>query len=174
MIEFLRKTKDFLSKHKVFLSLVYAFILTVYVVFSFFFRPVVVSGSSMLPTLTNDETVLIRKNISPSEIKRGDIIVFHSPFDRSKLLIKRVIAVGGDKVAIINGKVYVNGKLLIEPYLHGLRSHETIPLMKVPQGSLYVLGDNRVVSADSREFGCVRFNEIYGKLVYRGEKPSIR
>ncbi len=174
MIEFLRKTKAFLFKHKFSIALAYAGVLTVFLFVSLYFRPVVVSGSSMLPTLTNNETVFINRKISVKDIKRGDIIVFYSPLNPDKLLIKRVIAIGGDKVAILNGNVYVNGKLLQEPYLNGIKSHETIPLLRVPKNSFYVLGDNRVISSDSREFGCVRFENIYGKLVFTGEKPSIR
>jgi len=174
ILDFFNKTKSFLIKHKITIAFFYAGLLTVFLVFSFFFRPVVVSGSSMLPTLNNDETILIKRNVSVDEIKRGDIIVFHSPLNRGKLLIKRVVAVGGDKVAIINGNVYVNGKLLQEPYLNRVKSHETIPLLRVPKNSFYVLGDNRVISSDSREFGCVGFKEIYGKLVFAGEESSIK
>ncbi len=174
MIEFLKKAKDFFVRHKITIAFAYAGILTIFLFVSFYFRPVVVSGSSMLPTLTDDETVLIKRNVSVEEIHRGDIIVFHSPLNPDKLLIKRVIAIGGDKVAILNGNVYVNGMLLREPYLNGIKSHETIPLLRVPKNSFFVLGDNRVISSDSREFGCVGFKEVYGKLVFTGEKPSIR
>ncbi len=174
MIEFLRKTKAFLFRHKFSIAFAYAGVLTVFLVVSFYFRPVVVSGSSMLPTLTNNETVFIKRNITVKDIKRGDIVVFYSPLNPDKLLIKRVIAIGGDKVAILNGNVYVNGVLLKEPYLNGVKSHETIPLLRVPKNSFYVLGDNRVISSDSREFGCVGFENIYGKLVFTGERPSIR
>ncbi len=170
ILEYLTKIKTFLWKHKVTFAYFYAIALTVVLVFSFFYRPVVVSGSSMLPTLSSEETVLIKKNIDERDIKRGDIIVFYSPFDKNKLLIKRVIAVGGDTVAILDGNVYVNGSLIKEPYVNSVRSHETIPLLRVPEGCFYVLGDNRVVSSDSREFGCVRFGSIYGKLIFAGEK----
>ncbi len=161
--------KTFLVKKKATLLFLYALFMTGFVVFNYFFRPVVVAGSSMLPTLNNDQTIFIKRLIAEEDIKKGDIIVFRSPLNRDKLLVKRVIATAGDTVAIIEGKVYVNGKLLYEPYLNGVKSHETIPMVRVPEGCYYVLGDNRVVSMDSREFGFVKVEDVYGKLVFKGE-----
>ncbi len=164
------KIKAFFAKHKYAFLLFYTAVLTGYVVFSYFFRPVVVSGSSMLPTLYNNETVYIKRITDKSEIKRGDIVVFYSPVNPGELLIKRVIAIPGDKVAIVDGKVYLNGNLLFEPYVNSVKSHETIPLTEVPADSYFVLGDNRVVSSDSREFGFVGFESIYGKLIFKPEE----
>ncbi|BBB31954.1 signal peptidase I [Thermotomaculum hydrothermale] len=174
IVDFLRRTKNFVLRYKIIIAFSYAGILTVFLLFSLFYRPVVVSGSSMLPTLTNNETVFIKRNVGINDIHRGDIIVFYSPLDHNKLLIKRVIALPDDTVAIVNGDVYVNGKLLQENYLNGVKSHETIPLLRVPPKSFFVLGDNRVISSDSREFGCVRFESVYGKLVFTGEETPTK
>jgi len=159
--------KDYLKKHGVTVILIYSFVVTLLLVISYMFRPVVVSGNSMLPTLSNNETVFIERVLRRQDIKKGDIIVFHSPFEYNRLLIKRIIAVEGDTVAIVNGSVFVNGKKIFEPYINSVKSHETIPLTVVPEDCFFVLGDNRVVSSDSREFGFVRFNDIYGKLVFK-------
>ena len=134
----------------------------------FLYQPVKVEGTSMLPGLEDQERIFINKFVYKFEsIQRGDIVVFHYPRDPSKSYIKRVIGVAGDKIVIRNGYVYVNGKLLSEPYVpveyFDPRSFaETI----VPDGSYYVLGDHRTMSNDSRDFGPVDEEYIYGKAVF--------
>jgi signal peptidase I len=134
----------------------------------FLYQPVKVEGLSMLPGLEDQERIFINKFVYRFEsIQRGDIVVFHYPRDPSKSYIKRVIAAAGDKVVIRNGYVYVNGRLLSEPYVpvdyFDPRSYaETV----VPEGSYYVLGDHRTMSNDSRDFGPVDEDYIYGKAVF--------
>src|SRR5437016_2351363 len=84
----------------------------------FLYQPVKVEGTSMLPGLEDQERIFINKFVYRWEpISRGDIVVFRYPRDTSKSYIKRVIAVGGDRVVIDKGRVYVNGQLLREPYV---------------------------------------------------------
>lgn len=146
--------------------------------------------SSMENTLFEGQRVIIEKvSYMISEPRQGDIIVFLEKeetdgffkrlqiyandvllkikgMERTDRLIKRVIAVGGDKIKIKNGKVYVNGKLLKEPYLKNSGLDDDIEEV-VPEGYVYVMGDNRLVSKDSRSFGPIRVKKIEGKAFYR-------
>lgn len=127
-----------------------------------------VESVSMQPTLNPDDFVIVNKLAyrlgSPS---RGDVIVFKYPPDPgSEPYIKRVIGLPGDRVHIADGDVYVNGILLIEPYLPEATRRGGDWL--VPGGNLFVLGDNRNNSSDSRAWGMVPLDLVIGKaaLVY--------
>lgn len=125
-----------------------------------------VNGVSMVPTLEKDEIIFLRQT---KEVKTGDVIGFYYG---GRVLLKRVIAGGGDYIEIDNeGNVYVNDKKLEEPYLMGqsLGKCELDFPYQVPEGMLFVLGDNRAVSMDSRikAIGCVEKDQIVGKVVFR-------
>lgn len=134
----------------------------------FLYEPVRVEGVSMLPGLQDQERIFINKFVYRWEpISRGDIVVFRYPRDTSKSFIKRVIAVGGDRVVIDKGRVYLNSQLLREPYVPAQyadtrSSSEVI----VPAGEFFVLGDHRSMSDDSRDFGTVDDSYITGKAVF--------
>lgn len=134
----------------------------------FLYQPVKVEGTSMMPTLEDQERVFINKFVYRLEsIHRGDVVVFRYPRDTSKSYIKRVIAIPGDRVRIEDGLVYVNDRRLSEDYVpptyEDLRSYsETV----VPPHSYFVLGDHRNLSNDSRDFGPVDESYIYGKAVF--------
>ena len=134
----------------------------------FLYQPVKVEGTSMMPTLQDQERVFINKFVYKLEpIERGDVIVFRYPRDPSKSYIKRVIAVAGDHVVIEAGVVFVNGKRLREDYVP--RMYEDVrsyPEIVVPPHSYFVLGDHRNLSNDSRDFGPVDESFIYGKAVF--------
>ncbi|MEO8726187.1 MAG: signal peptidase I [Acidobacteriaceae bacterium] len=134
----------------------------------FLYQPVKVEGTSMLPCLQDQERIFINKFVYRFEhIERGDIVVFHYPYDVSKSYIKRVIAVGGDRVRIDDGEVYVNDVPLREGYVPGdYRDERSYPETVVPPGDFFVLGDHRSLSNDSREFGPVARAYIYGKAVF--------
>lgn len=125
-----------------------------------------VNGVSMAPTLEKDEIIFLRQT---KEVKTGDVIGFYYG---GRVLLKRVIAGGGDYIEIDNeGNVYVNDKKLEESYLMGqsLGKCELDFPYQVPEGMLFVLGDNRAVSMDSRikAIGCVEKDQIVGKVVFR-------
>lgn len=125
-----------------------------------------VNGVSMAPTLEKDEIIFLRQT---KEVKAGDVIGFYYG---GRVLLKRVIAGGGDYIEIDNeGNVYVNDKKLEESYLMGqsLGKCELDFPYQVPEGMLFVLGDNRAVSMDSRikAIGCVEKDQIVGKVVFR-------
>jgi signal peptidase I len=134
----------------------------------FLYQPVKVEGTSMMPTLQDQERVFINKFVYKLEpIERGDVIVFRYPRDPAKSYIKRVIAIAGDRVRITAGVVYVNGQRLQEMYVP--RMYEDVrsyPETEVPAHSYFVLGDHRNLSNDSRDFGSVDEGFIYGKAVF--------
>lgn len=160
------------------------------VVLALFIRAFIVQAfkipsGSMKQTLLIGDHLLVNKFIYGIKIpfvdkkildfhhpQRGDIIVFRYPGGRSKDFIKRVIAVGGDKIEVKNKKVYVNDKLIDEPYaifkggdksLFGFQRGRYFGPFVVPEGQLFVMGDNRDNSHDSRFWGTVDINEVKGK-----------
>lgn len=136
----------------------------------FAIQPVVVSGPSMYPTVTNNEyLVALKYPYYFHNPQRGDIVIMRSPYDPNTDFIKRVIAVPGETVLIQNGTVYVDGKVLCEPYLRpGADGDWTVNASWPASGRAYhlnstqyfVMGDNRNVSEDSRTFGPVSRNSI--------------
>jgi signal peptidase I len=134
----------------------------------FLYQPVKVEGTSMMPSLDDQERIFINKFVYRIEpIQRGDIVVFRYPRDPQKSFIKRVIGVAGDHVRIEDGHVLVNGKLLAEDYVPQAYGDErSYPEVIVPPESYFVLGDHRSLSNDSRDFGPVDASYIYGKAVF--------
>lgn len=131
------------------------------------FRVVGVKGDSMLPSLTNGDKLLL--SASDDSYRYGDVVVIDRYTDTP--LIKRVIAVGGDTVAIRpDGAVLVNGVELDEPYIRGKTYlGDFVGEAVVPVGTLFVMGDNREVSNDSRfnEVGFVSEKDVVGRALYR-------
>jgi signal peptidase I len=134
----------------------------------FLYQPVKVEGTSMQPELVDQERIFINKFVYRYEaIERGDIVVFHYPLDPGKSYIKRVIGLPGDRVRIDYGIVYVNGKRISEDYVPpAYEDARSYPESIVPAGSYFVLGDHRNMSNDSRTFGVVDQQFIYGKAVF--------
>jgi signal peptidase I len=141
----------------------------------FLYQPVKVEGTSMMPTLEDQERVFINKFVYRLEpIQRGDVVVFRYPRDTSKSYIKRVIALPGDRVRIDDGLVYVNDRQIPEEYVPQMYEDvRSYPETDVPQHSYFVLGDHRNLSNDSRDFGPVDDSYIYGKAVF-GYWPVAR
>lgn len=139
-----------------------------------FVRPTVIKESSMEATLFENNYIFLNKQAYTfGEPQRGDIIVFHSSLTgedgREKLLIKRIIGLPGDTVKVSDNCVYLNGELLHEDYI---KEEGVVPgdiEIQVPQGQLFVMGDNRRVSIDSRyeEVGCVGMDDVVGKAFFR-------
>jgi signal peptidase I len=134
----------------------------------FLYQPVKVEGTSMMPSLDDQERIFVNKFVYRLEpIQRGDIVVFRYPRDPSKSFIKRVIGVAGDRIRIEDGQVFLNGNLLDEDYVpRAYEDERSYPEVVVPLNSYFVLGDHRTMSNDSRDFGSVNSSFIYGKAVF--------
>lgn len=139
--------------------------------FSLVLRPAAVIGNSMLPNFSGGDRVACIHSFSGYE--RGDVIIISHATRKDESIIKRVIAVGGDTVDIdfYKGTVSVNGQVLDEPYVYtptNLSYDMTFPVT-VPEGKLFVLGDNRNDSLDSRstDIGFINENKVLGKVVFR-------
>lgn len=152
---------------------------------SFFIQAFKIPSSSMEPTLLVGDHLLVnrlsyvikvpftdRVIYEISKPKRGDVIVFRYPVDRSKDFIKRVIAVEGDVLEIRDKVVYVNGKRIEDPHARftdpeiiprGLAPRDNLGPIQVPKDSYFVMGDNRDRSLDSRFWGFVRTEDLVGK-----------
>lgn len=136
-------------------------VLVVVLIRTFIITPVRVDGDSMKNTLKNGDILLLYKLGS---INRLDIIVLDEEKDNEKI-IKRVIGLPGETVAIKKGKIYINDKVIDDEYAYG----ETSDYDKVTleDEEYFILGDNRLISKDSRYFGPIKENEIKGKIVFR-------
>ncbi len=146
-------------------------VIVVFLVFAFVFRVVGVDGDSMNPTLNNGDWLAVSSGITKPE--RGDIVVVTQPWERNVPIIKRVIAVENDVIDIdfVNHLVYVNGEVIDEPYIlepTRLQYDMQFPLT-VDEGCVFVMGDNRNDSLDSRstQIGLVDERYILGKTLFR-------
>lgn len=139
-----------------------------FLIITFLYQPVRVEGTSMMPELQDQERLFINKIEYRFEpIHRGDVIVFHYPRDTRKSYIKRVIAGPGDELRIDRGQVYVNGKALVEPYVPDrFRDDRSYPDTVLAKKQYFVMGDHRLISSDSRDFGPVKRGLIYGKAAF--------
>jgi signal peptidase I len=142
-----------------------ALTLIIFLVIHFTVQNYMVDGTSMQPGLNNSQYVLVNKLAylfhSP---ERGDVIVFHWPVDTTKDLIKRVIGLPGDVIVIDRITVMVNGVVLKEPYI-SVPANPKGDRLVVPPNDYFVMGDNRQVSDDSRDWGFVPKSYIIGKAV---------
>jgi signal peptidase I len=143
----------------------------------FVIQPVRVEGQSMMPRLHDQDRIFVNKFIYPlrewlgdeTPIKRGDIVVLLYPNDPSKSYIKRVVGLPGERIEIVDGKLYVDDELVEEPYLDEeyLSRDSTPNPVDVNAHHYFVMGDNRNNSSDSRSWGLVPEKYIYGKAIFR-------
>ncbi len=129
------------------------------------------SSSSMSPTILNGDRIIVDRSVSARSPKRGDIVIFEYPENPEKNFLKRVVAIGGDNVELRNSALYVNGNVVVEPYVKQPDSNENITNSRenygpavVPNNSYFVLGDNRDNSQDSRYFGFISHDKIKGTV----------
>jgi signal peptidase I len=152
---------------------------------AFLVKPYRIPSASMEDTLLIGDRVLVdRISWRFSQPERGDIVVFHPPFD-GPVLIKRIIGLPGNEISLNGGFVYVNGKRLDEPYVRRIdgRQEPSEPFSnglpwslqepyKVPAGSYFVMGDNRTDSGDSREFGPIKRGQFVGRAFAKYWPPG--
>ncbi|MFT4114707.1 MAG: signal peptidase I [Silvibacterium sp.] len=139
-----------------------------FLIITFLYQPVRVEGTSMQPELRDQDRLFINKFAYRfGSISRGDVVVFHYPRDPQKSYIKRVIALPGDSLRIDDGRVYVNGNRVSEPYVPArYEDSRSMPEIVIPHGEFFVMGDHRSISSDSRDFGPVDRELIYGKAAF--------
>jgi len=151
-----------ISKNKVFKDLVIPVLIAAAIVFTFtrFFGIGLVDGHSMEPTYSSGRPFIYHKT---TDVDRGDIVVFYTTKLKANL-VKRVIAKGGDKLELRDGNVYVNDTRVVEKYIKEKDTATNLKLT-IPRGYIFVMGDNRNHSVDSRRFGLIASKYIYGKKV---------
>lgn len=147
------------------LSVIIAFLIIV-----FLYQPVKVEGTSMMPSISDQQRIFVDKffvQTGISEIHRGDVVVFWFPQDRRVSYIKRVVGLPGDLIAVKGGVVRLNGRVLREPYVPAeFRDEAEMPEIHLGKDEYFVLGDHRNSSNDSRTWGPVSREFIYGKAVF--------
>lgn len=164
------------------------------VIHIFIFVPTRVSGESMYPTLNNGQYLIVSKigHVLGRDVNYGDIVIidsrvhrertwrddveepmdnylaiFSKNSDQHNVWVKRVIGKGGDELAFHDGHVYRNGEKLDEPYINEPMEFSMDGTYKVPEGCVFVMGDNRNHSSDSRFIGPVPLNHVLGTVVYK-------
>ncbi len=145
-----------------------AFILALFVQ-QFVIKPFSIPSASMVPTLQEGDRVLVNRFLFYfQEPERGDVVVFHPPTAPETDYIKRVVGVEGDVVAVVDGRLMVNGEAQDEPYLNTPIMNSDFEAVTVGPDQIFVMGDNRNSSGDSRIFGTVDVDEVLGEafLVY--------
>lgn len=151
---------------EILLIVVGAFVLA-FVIQQFLIKPFAIPSDSMVPTLVQSDRVLVNRMVYRfGEPQKGDVVVFRSPISNEDY-IKRVVAVGGDTVAVKEGKLLVNGLEQNEPYVYEATIDRDFQEVTVPAGEYFVMGDNRNNSGDSREFGSIAKSAILGKAFAR-------
>lgn len=153
----------------VFIALILAFVIRY-----FLFAPIVVDGQSMMPTLQNEDRLIVNKiGYTIGKPDRFDIVVFHATEDKD--YIKRVIGIPGDSISYVNDVLYINGEQVDEPYLDEYKEtsfglpftgdftlEDYTNQAVVPEGHIFVLGDNRQHSKDSRHIGFIPYERVVG------------
>jgi signal peptidase I len=155
-------------------------ILLAFIIRTYLFAPILVDGVSMMPTLHDRNRMIVNKlSYKIGEPKRFDVIVFNATVDKD--YIKRIIGLPGDHIEYKNDKLYINGKAYDEPYLDKLKKdiidppltqdfklEDIIGKKTIPKGYLFVMGDNRRYSKDSRSIGVISMKSVVGKanIVY--------
>ncbi|MGB5823986.1 MAG: signal peptidase I [Proteocatella sp.] len=142
------------------------YVILVILTFNIFFSPIVVNGYSMENTLKNNQPLMIYKIVTNCEY--NDIIVVYAGHNipGSTYIIKRVLAVSGDLVEIHDGKFFRNEEEIFEPYIkEPMETEGFMPAYIIPEGEIFLMGDNRNESGDSREYGTFSQKDIVGKII---------
>ena len=156
---------------------VFGIVLITVIIFRMVFSVSIVNGPSMMPTLHNRDVTLIHKD---EKVKRFDIVVLNERLvddGASKRIVKRVIGFGGDVITVIDGQLYINNKKYDEPYLEKkyIKNFKNVDwTIVVPTDHIFVLGDNRDVSKDSRAVGSFEMSAIIGVQILGGSNENFK
>jgi signal peptidase I len=152
-------------KWKVGAAVVAAVVVAAVITRSQFLDTVTVSSNSMSPTVCTGDTLLLARLHGPRSVRNGEIVTFPDP-QNGEQVIKRVVATAGQSVVIKDSELIVDGRTVPEPYVdHSSIDGVYTASVKVPAGTVFVLGDNREVSIDSRAFGPIPTSSIDGRLL---------
>jgi signal peptidase I len=153
--------------HSWFRDMIVSVVVSAFIIM-FLYQPVRVEGTSMLPMLEDQDRLFVNKlAYRVGEIHRGDVVVFLYPHDHTKSYIKRVIALPGDRLRIDRGQVFVNGTMVAEKYVPPrFEDSRSVAETVLPAQDYWVMGDHRSISSDSRDFGPVDRELIYGKAAF--------
>lgn len=164
-----RKNRSTTSRILEPIVIVFGAVLIALLVQAYLVKPFQIPSESMLPTIEIGDRILVnRLAYRYGDVQRGDIIVFKAPENPDLDFVKRVVAVGGDRVEVINHMVLVNGEAQSEPYINPwLEAQPNYPEQEVPAGHVFVMGDNRDHSDDSRSWGFLNEKDIIGKAMVR-------
>lgn len=153
--------------------LIISAVLIAWIVKSFIVQPFYIPSNSMIPTLKPQDRVIVNKLIyRVRDPQPGDIVVFIPPNDSKNDYIKRIIAIEGQSIEVSKGKVYIDGKLMEEKYVSSWKDRSNYGPVKVKEEHIFVMGDNRPNSFDSRVFGPVKKDKIIGKAMVIYWPPS--
>jgi len=147
-------------------------------VYSNYSAPYIVDGKSMEPTFNDGKRLEVNRfAYNLSEMDRFDIVVFHA--NSKEDYVKRIVGFPGETIEYRNDSLYINGEFVAEPFLEQLKKgqqtpytedftlHEQIGIKRIPQDKIFVMGDNRPNSLDSRSFGCIDIDQVVGKVKER-------
>lgn len=152
----------------------YVFFLLLYLIINLVVFPARVNGTSMLPTYQSGDVVLFLK---PGSVERLDVVFVHITNERTnhftdEFMLKRVVGLPGDVLDIVQGRLVLNGTVLEEPYINGpmlstgLPCFSSVDCRTIPEGMIFVMGDNRNASIDSRSYGLVPSRDVVGRAVF--------
>ncbi|MFN4226731.1 MAG: signal peptidase I [Candidatus Ratteibacteria bacterium] len=168
----MEKKRDFKKEtFNWFKSLFWAFIIALFIR-TFFVGNFKIPTTSMVPTLKVGDRLLSNNIIYKiREPKRGEVVIFKPPHDPKRDFVKRLIAFGGERVLIKEGKIYINGEPVNDPkincrYYYSIGTYGVENEIEVPENSYYVLGDNSINSSDSRDWGFVPKKNLIGKALF--------
>ncbi|MFH1827485.1 MAG: signal peptidase I [bacterium] len=168
---FVKKTIDFVIEILETIAFVGSIFIVIYL---FIMQPNQVKGSSMYPSLNEGDYIFTSKiTYKFRDMERGDIVVFRSPENPDIEFIKRIIGLAGDEIMISDNKVYLNNQIIQENYINQYTPtpnnaflKEGVPII-VPQDHVFIMGDHREVSSDSRIFGPIPISSLIGQVFYR-------
>lgn len=152
-----------------YIKVLVVFFITIFILTQFIIQPFYIKGNSMLPTFKDRDLVLVSKlHYLLSQPRRGDIILFKNGISKNDYLIKRIITFQNDTIQIVNGKIYVNDALISEEYVKH-KDNRSFYKRVTPVNSFFVLGDNRLISKDSRykEIGFINKDSVIGKVIFK-------
>jgi signal peptidase I len=156
------------------LEVIFIAFLPLFISYQFLARPFLVQGASMEPNFHNGNYLVVDiVSYKFGEPKRGDVVVFHYPGNRSLFYIKRVIGLPGDRVTLLDGEILINGEILDEDYLPSYIDTDAFmgDDFILSDGNYFVMGDNRSASFDSRSWGPLEKNDIVGVVKLRVWPP---